>query len=436
MDTKTQDAGGLRKELAESCELLQRVAAPLGRLAGEEDAPRAEIAAALRAECPDAPFRALWRGEEGDGVLFGVVSGRLPEGDARLVKFPGMVPVDPARAAAAGEGLRLPADGDDPWREGDVICPVETPCVESDAFSLVVHWLGEEPLYVGRAYRFVPLAGPATSGIVGKIKLKRPLAAEEGKFVRHVSRGECAIIEVELDEAVVHDDRERMGPLSFGAMAEDGANGNFGVYLVRFALRRADNVRWQDFQVGRGDRAALLGQKPVVVWFTGLSGSGKSTAAAMLEKKLHAMGCLTYVLDGDNVRHGLCKDLGFTEEDRVENLRRVAEVARLMVDAGLIVLVSFISPFQHERDRARSLFAADEFLEVFVDTPLEECERRDVKGLYAKARAGLIRNFTGIDSPYEPPAAPDLHLRGDRMTPEEMADAIIRDLLRRGVLRT
>jgi bifunctional enzyme CysN/CysC len=194
---------------------------------------------------------------------------------------------------------------------------------------------------------------------------------------------------------------------------------------IDFALRRAANVHWQAVDVDKAARSSIKGQSPRCLWFTGLSGSGKSTIANLVEKRLLAQGYHTYLLDGDNVRHGLNKDLGFTDEDRVENIRRVAEVSKLMVDAGLIVLVSFISPFRSERRMARSLMGAGEFVEVFVDTPIEECERRDVKGLYRKARAGQIPHFTGIDSPYEAPEHPELHLKTTEYSAEMLAEQIV-----------
>jgi bifunctional enzyme CysN/CysC len=202
-----------------------------------------------------------------------------------------------------------------------------------------------------------------------------------------------------------------------------------GAGMIDFALRRASNIHWQALELNQTLRAAQKHQTPRCIWFTGLSGSGKSTIANLLERRLHAEGKHTYLLDGDNVRHGLNRDLGFTEVDRVENIRRVAEVARLMTDAGLIVLVSFISPFISERRMARSLFAESEFIEVFVDTPLAECERRDVKGLYAKARSGALVNFTGIDSPYEAPEAPDIHLKAGQMSPESCVEELLQKLL-------
>jgi bifunctional enzyme CysN/CysC len=234
--------------------------------------------------------------------------------------------------------------------------------------------------------------------------------------------------------AVVHLSVER--PLPYAPYAENRDLGGFllidrmtqatvGAGMIDFALRRDRNLRWQNLSVDRTARAIRKGQKPMCVWFTGLSGSGKSTLANLLDRRLYDAGRHTYILDGDNLRHGLNRDLGFTEADRAENVRRVAEVARLLVDAGLIVLVSFISPFRSERNFARSLFAPDEFVEVFVDTPLAECERRDPKGLYAKARRGDIPNFTGIGSPYEPPIEPEVHLDVQGHQPDDLVDRIL-----------
>ncbi|MCM2319283.1 MAG: adenylyl-sulfate kinase, partial [Pseudomonas sp.] len=207
------------------------------------------------------------------------------------------------------------------------------------------------------------------------------------------------------------------------------SNQTVGAGMLHFALRRAQNVHWQAIDVDGAARATLKGQTPRMLWFTGLSGAGKSTIANLVERKLHALGRHTYLLDGDNVRHGLNRDLGFSEADRVENIRRVAEVGRLMLDAGLITLVSFISPFRAERELARSLAGAGAFLEIFVDTPLALAEQRDPKGLYQKARCGELKNFTGIDSPYEPPLAPDLHIDTRRESAEAAAERIVEYLL-------
>ncbi len=212
------------------------------------------------------------------------------------------------------------------------------------------------------------------------------------------------------------------------------SNETVGVGAVRFGWQRARNVHWQDLSISKVQRARIKRQKPCCLWFTGLSASGKSTIANLLEKRLFAMGLHTYILDGDNVRHGLNRDLGFSDTDRIENIRRIAEVARLMVDAGLITLVSFISPFRAERQFARERFEKDEFLEIFVDTPLEECERRDPKGLYHKARGGGIDNFTGISSPYEAPHKPECHLTGETSPPGEHVQRLLEELQRRGVV--
>jgi len=211
-------------------------------------------------------------------------------------------------------------------------------------------------------------------------------------------------------------------------------NATIAAGMIDFALRRADNIHWQAVDIHKAARAGVKGQKPFVLWFTGLSGAGKSSIANLVEKKLHSLGRHTYLLDGDNVRHGLNRDLGFTDADRVENIRRVSETAKLMVDAGLIVLVSFISPFRSEREMARLMVEEGEFLEVFIDTPLEECERRDVKGLYKKARAGELKNFTGIDSPYERPDDAELIIEGAKVTAEEAALIIVHELESQGLL--
>jgi bifunctional enzyme CysN/CysC len=234
-------------------------------------------------------------------------------------------------------------------------------------------------------------------------------------------------------------------PVSFDAYEANRRTGSFividrytnrtvGAGMIAFPLRRATNIAWQPLSVGKKERAGLKNQKPCILWFTGLSGAGKSTIANIVDQKLFAKSHHTMLLDGDNVRHGLNRDLGFTEADRVENIRRAGEVAKLMADSGLIVICSFISPYKAERDMVRGLVADGEFLEVFVDTPIEECERRDPKGLYSKAKAGKIKNFTGVDAPYESPEAPEVHLQTIGASPDELADSIIKALIDRGNL--
>jgi bifunctional enzyme CysN/CysC len=237
---------------------------------------------------------------------------------------------------------------------------------------------------------------------------------------------EIAVCNIGIDRPLTFDSYQENRDTGGFILIDRLSNNTVGAGLIHFALRRADNIHWQALDVNReASRAAQKGQQPRCLWFTGLSGSGKSTIANLVEKRLYALGQHTYILDGDNVRHGLNKDLGFTDADRVENIRRVAEVARLMVDAGLIVLVSFISPFRSERTLARSLFAKGEFLEIYVDTPLAEAERRDPKGLYKKARANQIKNFTGIDSPYEPPESPELRLDTTKLAAEAAAQRVV-----------
>ncbi|HVK81611.1 MAG TPA: adenylyl-sulfate kinase, partial [Verrucomicrobiae bacterium] len=243
---------------------------------------------------------------------------------------------------------------------------------------------------------------------------------------------EIAVCNVSLDRPIAFDPYEANQETGGFILIDRITNATVGAGLIHFALRRAQNVHWQALDVTRESRASIKGQRAAVLWFTGLSGAGKSTIANLVERKLHAFGRHTILLDGDNIRHGLNRDLGFTVADRVENIRRVAEVAKLMADAGLIVLVSFISPFRAERQTARELIADGEFFEVFIDTPLEEAERRDVQGLYKKARAGELKNFTGIDSPYEAPLTPEIRIETLKLSADEAADRLIEAIIKGG----
>jgi bifunctional enzyme CysN/CysC len=326
--------------------------------------------------------------------------------------------------AVAGQSVMLTLQDDVDASRGDVLVAARDPLPVADQFAAHVLWMGEEPLLPGRPY-WLRIGTRMVGASVTEIKHRIDVNTQEPLAARHLAMNEVAVCNLHLDQ-----------PVPFTPYAEHRALGGFilidrhsyatvGAGTLDFALRRAANIHWQHLDVDKAARARLKHQQPRCVWFTGLSGSGKSTIANLVDKKLLALGRHAYVLDGDNIRHGLNKDLGFTPEDRVENIRRVAEVARLMTDAGLIVLVSFISPFRAEREMARSLFEPGEFIEVFVDTPLEEAERRDVKGLYAKARRGELRNFTGIDSPYEPPEQPELHLQTVGADPAELADRVL-----------
>jgi bifunctional enzyme CysN/CysC len=314
---------------------------------------------------------------------------------------------------------------------GDVLAAAQSPVEVSDQFEVQVLWMGDEPMLPGRAY-LIKSATKSLPGTLDKLKYKINVNTLEHMAAETLVLNEIGVCNLELN-----------GPLGFepyGANKTLGAfiiidrfsNNTVGFGLINFALRRAANIHWQATDVNKDSRAVLLRQKPTVLWFTGLSGAGKSTIANLVEKKLHARGQLTYLLDGDNVRHGLNRDLGFTDADRVENIRRVGEVARLMTDAGLITLVSFISPFRAERRMARDLLKDGEFLEVFVDTSLVEAEKRDVKGLYAKARRGELKNFTGISSPYEAPENAELRVDTGLTSPEDAADAVVALLVAKG----
>ena len=303
----------------------------------------------------------------------------------------------------------------------------------ADQFSATVVWTSDRPMLQGRAYNIV--AGEASiPATIAPLKYRTDPVSLEGVPARTLRRGDVGMCEIELGRPIVFEryevDRRRGGYVLHDRLTSEPV----GVALLHFALRRSQNVRWQSLDIDKSARGGLKAQKPCIVWFTGLSGAGKSTVANLVEKRLHALGCHTYLLDGDNVRHGLNKDLGFTDADRVENIRRVAEVARLMVDAGLIVLVSFISPFRSERRMARELVEKGEFVEVFVATPLAVAEARDPKGLYKKARRGELKNFTGVDSPYEEPERPELRLDTTRLTPDACANRVLEHLWHEGII--
>ena len=314
---------------------------------------------------------------------------------------------------------------------GDVICAAQTPVEVSDQFEVQVLWMGDEPMLPGRAY-IIKSATKSLPGTLDKLKYKINVNTLEHVAAETLALNEIGICNLELNGPLAFEAYEANKSLGSFIIIDRFSNTTVGFGLIKFALRRAANIHWQAMDVNKNSRASLLKQKPTVLWFTGLSGAGKSTIANLVEKKLHARGHLTYLLDGDNVRHGLNRDLGFTDQDRVENIRRVGEVSKLMTDAGLITLVSFISPFKSERMMARELVGAGEFLEVFVDTSLYEAEKRDVKGLYAKARRGELKNFTGISSPYEAPENPELRVDTNLLTPESAAEEVVALLIKLG----
>jgi bifunctional enzyme CysN/CysC len=339
----------------------------------------------------------------------------LPSG--RRSKIARIVTADGDLATATtGQAITLTLADELDISRGDIIATASKPPQVADQFAAHLLWMGDQPLLPGRPC-WLKTANRTVSASVSEIKYKIDANTQAQLAAKHLELNEIAYCNLTLDQPIAFESYVDSRELGAFILIDRQSNATVAAGTLDFALRRAGNIHWQHVDVDRAARARIKGQRGRCVWFTGLSGSGKSTIANLVDKRLHAMGYHTYVLDGDNVRHGLNRDLGFTDEDRVENIRRVAEVARLMVDAGLIVLVSFISPFRAERKLARSLFDPDEFLEVYVDTPLAVAERRDAKGLYAKARAGELTNFTGIDSPYEIPERPDVVLHGAEPAP-------------------
>jgi len=316
---------------------------------------------------------------------------------------------------------------------GDIIASPEKPPQRADAFAATLVWMSETPLLPGRTY-LLKAGGQTFTATVTELKYRIDIENFDHLAAKELHLNEIAFVNVATAEPISFDPYEENRDTGGFILIDRHTNATVAAGMIRFGLRRAANTYFQSFEVTKTARARLNAQKPALLWFTGLSGAGKSTIANNLEKKLHALGKHTFVLDGDNVRHGLNRDLGFTEGDRVENIRRVAEVAKLFVEAGLITIVAFISPFRAERELARELVEPGEFIEIFVDTPLEACEQRDPKGLYKKARRGELQNFTGLDSPYEPPTNPELILDALHDSAGDLADRIIHFMQQRGIL--
>ena len=343
----------------------------------------------------------------------------LPSGKTTTVKsidfFEDQLP-----QAEAGASITLTLNDEVDVSRGDLIVTTDHPPEVADQFQVKLLWLSEEPLVPGRSY-WLKVHAKEVSATVMEIKHREDINTGSHLAAKVLNLNEIAVVTISTTHPVAFEPYTVNRTLGGFVFIDKLSCATVGAGMIEFALRRSTNIHWQSLEVGKAQRALLKNQTPRCIWFTGLSGSGKSTVANQLEKRLHAEGRHTYMLDGDNVRHGLNRDLGFTDADRVENLRRVAEVAKLMVEAGLIVIVSFISPFRAERRAARDLFGPEEFVEIHVSTPIAECEKRDVKGLYAKARKGELKNFTGIDSPYETPENPEMVIDTSTKSPEECA---------------
>ena len=395
----------------------------------------------------DLPFRfpVQWvnrAGQDFRGFAGTVASGAINVGDEVTVlpsnktgSIKGIVTADrELKQASAGQAITLTLENEIDISRGDLLCRTNDLAGTTDQFEATTIWMDDHELLPGRPY-LIKIGHRTVPALVTRLKHKINVNTLEKQAANSLHLNEIGVCNFGLDQQIAFDPYEENHATGSFIIIDRMTNNTVGAGMIDFGLMRAENIPWQHLDIDKAARSARKGQKPCVLWFTGLSGSGKSTIANLVEKKLHAAGRDTYLLDGDNVRHGLNKDLGFTDADRVENIRRVAEVAKLFVDSGTITLVSFISPFRSERRLARSLLEEGEFIEVFVDTPLEVCEARDPKGLYRKARAGEIKNFTGIDSEYEPPERADVVLKTVDLTAKKATEKLISFLKAQGCVR-
>ena len=380
---------------------------------------------------PNADFR---------GFAGTLVSGQVRRGDtvrvqpsgrttqvARIVTAEGDL-----ERATVGQSITLTLADEVDVSRGDLIVTANEPADVADEFEATIVWMNEAPLLPGRGY-LMKIGSKIATATVNPLKYKINVNTFGRMATTTLELNEIGVGNLELDRPIAFDSYETNRDTGGFILIDRLSNDTVGAGMLHFALRRANNVQWQALDVNKSARAAAKGQRACVLWFTGLSGAGKSTIANLVDRRLHSMRRHTYLLDGDNVRHGLNRDLGFTDADRVENIRRIAEVAKLMLDAGLIVSTAFISPFRAERQMARALVGENEFVEIFIDTPLGVAEERDPKGLYKKARRGDLKNFTGIDSPYEPPERPEIRIDTTSGSPEESAEAIVAYLQLRGI---
>ncbi len=375
---------------------------------------------------PDLDFRGFCGRLAAGTVHVGSAVRVLPSGVQTHIKTV-LLGFDEVAQAQAGDAIALTLVDEVDVSRGDVLVAADVPPEVADQFHARLLWMSEHAMSPGRQY-LMKVACKEVTATVTDIKYREDVNTGAHLAAKSLGLNDIAVVTLSTSAPVVFEPYAVSKILGGFILIDKLTFETAGAGMIDFALRRASNVHWQALEVSKATRAAQKHQMPRCIWFTGLSGSGKSTIANLLEKRLVAEGRHTYLLDGDNVRHGLNRNLGFTDADRVENIRRVAEVSRLMVDSGLIVLVSFISPFIAERQMARSLFAEGEFLEVFVDTPLADCEQRDVKGLYAKARRGELKNFTGLDSPYELPVQPDVHLLAAQSSPGQCVEQLLKAL--------
>ena len=399
-----------------------------------------DASAVATPDSADAPLRmpvqcVIRPNQDFRGVCGRIAAGAIGVGEAVLVLPSGITTKvkeiflgeNSLARASTGESITLTLTGEVDISRGDVIVAADDPPEIADQFEARLLWMHAHPMVPGRPY-LLKLHRKETTATVTEIKYCEDIDSGAHLAAKTLALNEIAVVNLSFSQPVVFEPYTRNRTLGGFILIDKLTFETVGAGMIEFALRRAANIHWQALEIDKQARAAMKHQAARCIWFTGLSGAGKSTIANLLEKRLHAEGKHTYILDGDNVRHGLNRDLGFTEVDRVENIRRIAEVAKLMVDAGLIVLVSFISPYRAERSLARSLFADGEFLEVYVDATLAECEKRDAKGLYAKARRGELKNFTGIDSEYQPPEDPEIHLLTAATDAEACAALVLKKL--------
>ena len=381
---------------------------------------------------PDLDFR---------GYAGTVASGSIRAGDPIVVAGSGrtsqirqLLTYEGALASAqAGDAITITLADELDVARGDLMVGTASRPEVSDQFAAHIIWMSDQALMPGRSY-LARIGTATTPVVVTAIKHRIDVNTGEHLAAHTLGLNDIGFCNLATGAPVAFDSYRQNRSTGAFIVVDRLTNQTIGAGMIEFGLRRGGNLPWQATLIGKSERAAHKHQRPAIVWFTGLSGAGKSTIANMVERRLHAAGHHTMLLDGDNLRHGLSRDLGFTEADRVENIRRAGEVAKLLTDAGLIALCSFISPYRAERDTVRRLVPDGEFIEVFIDTPIEECERRDPKGLYAKARAGAIRNFTGFDAPYQAPTDPELHLHTIGQQPEQLAERVVKKLAELGIV--